>query len=160
MAPTPLLLAAMIALGSAETPAGVRVHVYTSTSASGQHTEEENGRLAAVADLRDALRKKKGLTLVDDRAQAQVRVEVTSREEREPPSGGFGGKMITGLGDYIIRVNVAAGDEQADLKGIGQGTWGRAAKDAAERILKWIARHEPRTPAHAAVSRSRLRAWG
>ncbi len=141
---TAWLLTATVVLFAADTPAGVRVHVYTSTAASGQHTEEEKGRLAAVDDLRDALRKKKGITIVDDRLQAQVQIEVTSREEREPPSGGFGGKMITGLGDYIIRVHIEAGEDQAELKGIGQGTWGRAAKDAAERILKWIARHEPK----------------
>ena len=137
------LLVATVGLALADTPAGVRVHVFTATSASGQHTDEEKGRLAAVGDLRDALRKKKGLTIVDDAALAQIRVEVTSREEREPPAGGFGGKAITSLGDYIIRVNVTAGDQQTELKGIGHGTWGRAAKDAAERILKWIARHEP-----------------
>lgn len=138
------LLMATLGLAFADTPVAVRVHVFTATSASGQHTDEEKGRLAAVEDLRNALRKKKGLTLVDDDAQAQFRVEVTSREAREPPSGGFGGKAITSLGDYIIRVKVSAGEDQTEMKGIGQGTWGRATKDAAERILKWIARHEPR----------------
>jgi 3-oxoacyl-ACP reductase-like protein len=137
------LLVATLGLTLADTPAAVRVHVFTATSASGEHTDEEKGRIAAVADIRDALRKKKGLTLVDDAAQAQVRVEVTSREALEPPSGGFGGKQITSLGDFIIRVTVSAGENQAELKGTGQGSWGRAAKDAAERILKWIARHEP-----------------
>jgi hypothetical protein len=141
---TAVLLTAFVTLAGADTLTGVRVYVYTSTSASGQPTEEEQGRLAAVEDLRDALRKKKGLTLVTDRSQAQIQVEVTGREQREPPSGGFGGKTITNLGDFIIRARVAAGDEQTELKGIGHGTWGRAAKDAADRILKWIARHEPK----------------
>lgn len=116
-----------------------RVFVYTSTSASGQHTAEEKGRLAAVDDLRDALRKKT-IPLVEDRSQADVLVEVTGREQREAPLGGFGGKQITPFGDTIIRVHVVSGDEQSDLKGIGQGTWGRAAKDAADRIVKWMAR--------------------
>lgn len=125
----------------------VRVYVYTSTSASGQHTEEVTGRLAAVQDMRNALRKKSGIALVEERSQADVVVEVVGREQRESPSGGFGGKMITSLGDTIIRVHVTSGEEQADLKGIGRGTWGRAAQDAADRVMKWIARREPRKTA-------------
>ena len=46
--------------------------------------------------------------------------------------------------DTIIRLHVKSGDEEADLKGMGQGTWGRAAKDGADRFLKWIARREPK----------------
>jgi hypothetical protein len=57
--------------------------------------------------------------------------------------GGFGGKMITPLGDTIIRMHISSGDRESELKGMGQGTWGRAAKDAADRVLKWIARAEP-----------------
>jgi hypothetical protein len=147
-----LLLAALVAFAGPDTSDAIRVHVYTSTSASGQHTEEEKGRLAAVEDMRDALRKKKGLTIVDDRARAQVLVEVTGREQREAPQGGFGGKLITPLGDTIIRVHLVSGENQAELKGIGQGTWGRAAKDAADRILKWIARHEPKKATTAAAT--------
>jgi hypothetical protein len=136
---TTLLLTAMLALMGDGKPARTRLYVFTATSASGQHTEEEKGRLAAVEDLREALRKK-GITLLDDKSQADVQVEVVGREQREAPQGGFGGKQLTALGDTIIRVHAVAGDEQADLKGIGQGTWGRAAKDAADRIVKWIAR--------------------
>jgi hypothetical protein len=139
-----LLVFGMMPAAASEKAARTRVYVYTSPSASVQLTDEEKGRMAAVDDMRDALRKKKQVALVDDRSQAEVLVDVTGREQREAPSGGFGGKMITALGDTIIRVHVVSGDEQADLKGIGQGTWGRAAKDAAERIVKWMARREPR----------------
>lgn len=124
----------------------VRVYVYTTPSASGQHTDEEKGRLEAVDELRSALKKKKGLAIVEDRSQADVLVEVVEREQREAPLGGFGGKTITPMGDTIIRVHVVSGADQADLKGIGQGTWGRAAKDAADRITKWIARKETKVP--------------
>jgi hypothetical protein len=142
---TTMLLLTLAATSPAMAPEkgpDVRVYVYTSQSASGQHTDEEKERLKAVDDMRDALRKKKGLAIVDDRSQADVLVEVVGREQREPPLGGFGGKTITPMGDTIIRVHTVWGEEQADLKGIGQGTWGRAAKDAADRILKWIARLE------------------
>jgi hypothetical protein len=142
-----LLLAAVLALSGADVRARTRVYVFTATGASGQHTDEEKGRLAAVEDMREALRKKKVVTVVDDRSQADVLVEVTGREQREAPPGGFGGKMITPLSDSIIRVHVVSGGEDADLKGIGQGTWGRAAKDATERIVKWIARLPHSRPA-------------
>jgi hypothetical protein len=137
-----LVVAALYPAMWADQRENVRVYVYTSPSASGQHTDEEKGRLEAVDELRGALKKKKGLAIVDDRSQADVLVEVLEREQREAPLGGFGGKKITPMGDTIIRVHVTSGKQQTDLKGIGQGTWGRAAKDAADRILKWIARLE------------------
>jgi hypothetical protein len=122
----------------------VRAFVFTATGASGEHTPEEQGRLDAVHDVRDALAKKKGITLVNDRADANLMIEVLGREQREEPGGGpFGGKTVTRMGDTIIRLHLKSGDEESDLKGIGQGTWGRAAKDAADRIVKWIARREP-----------------
>jgi dihydroorotate dehydrogenase len=121
----------------------VRAFVFTETGASGEHSAEEQGRLDAVRDVRDALEKKKGITLVNSRADANLLIEVVSREQREEPTGGFGGKTITRMGDTIIRLHLRSGDEESDLKGMGQGTWGRAAKDAADRIVKWIARREP-----------------
>ncbi len=128
----------------------VRAFVYMATGASGQHTPEEQGRLDAVRDMRDALEKKKGITLVDSRQEANLLIEVVSREERvESGAGPFGGKAITRMGDTIIRLHVKSADEESDLKGIGQGTWGRAAKDAADRIVKWIARREPKRSAQS-----------
>src|SRR5437762_7316314 len=125
----------------------VRVYVFTATSATGQHTDEEKGRLDAVREMRDALGKKKGLTIVNDRSEATVLVEVVGREDREGPMGGFGGKAVIRMGDTMIRLHVTEGHADVDLKGIGQGTWGRAAKDAADRIVKWIARAETNDPA-------------
>lgn len=123
----------------------VRAFVYTATGASGQHTPEEQGRLDAVRDVREALGKKKGITLVTSRQDANLLIEVVSREERVEPGGGpFGGKAVTRMGDTIIRLRVKSGDAESDLKGLGRGTWGRAAKDAADRVVKWIARREPK----------------
>jgi hypothetical protein len=122
----------------------VRAFVFTATGASGEHTEEEQGRLDAVRDVREALEKKKGITLVNSRGDANLLIEVVGREERvESGAGPFGGKSVTRMGDTIIRLHLKSGDEESDLKGLGQGTWGRAAKDAADRIVKWIARREP-----------------
>jgi len=121
----------------------VRAYVFTDTSSSGQHGADEQGRVEAVRELRDALSKKKGISLVDSKAEATLLVEVTGREQKDDVTGPFGGKTITPLGDTIIRFHLSSNGQESDLKGMGQGTWGRAAKDAADRILKWIARREP-----------------
>ena len=125
-------------------PTSVRVYVFTEVAAAASRTAEETERSEAVADMREALKRKKGITLVDDREQANVQMEVMGRERREEPAGSFGGKSVTRMGDTIIRLRVKSGSEEAELKGMGLGTWGRAANDAAERFLKWIARREPK----------------
>jgi hypothetical protein len=145
------MVLAMLAAAGLQDPdktTTVRAFVFTATGASGEHTEEEQGRLDAVRDVREALEKKKGITLVNARADANLLVEVVGREERVESGGGpFGGKSVTRMGDTIIRLHLKSGDDESDIKGLGQGTWGRAAKDAADRIVKWIARREPpRTP--------------
>jgi len=144
------MLLAMFAaadLQGADKVTTVRAFIYTATGASGQHTPEEQGRLDAVRDMRDALEKKKGITLVDSRSDANLLIEVLGREQREEPGGGpFGGKAVTRMGDTIIRLHLKSGEDESDLKGLGHGTWGRAAKDAADRVVKWIARREPPRP--------------
>jgi hypothetical protein len=120
----------------------VRAFVFTETSPSGQPDDDERGRLDAVKEMREALAKKKGISVVDNRADATLLVEVVGRELRDEGGGGFGGAQITATGDTIIRLHLTSGKDEVDLKGMGQGTWGRAAKDAADRILKWVARRE------------------
>jgi hypothetical protein len=119
----------------------VTVYVFAA-EVPGAPQEENAAREEAVRDVRDALRKKAGLEIVDARAGADVLVEVVGREEREGAEGGFGGAAITKMGQTIIRLHVTSGSEEVELKGTGQGTWNRAAKDAADRVLKWIARLE------------------
>jgi hypothetical protein len=122
-----------------EKPAAtVRVYVFS---------DEDKDRVEAAREVRDALAKKKGVQMVNSRDEADVLVEVTEREQREGASGGFGGKQVTNMGETIIRVRVShPGGEASELKGVGQGTWGRAAKDAADRVEKWIHRGDPEKP--------------
>lgn len=115
-----------------------RVFVFTAQAPSGAVSEDEQGRLDSVRDLQDALaRRKSDFTLVSTADQAQVVVEVTNREERDTPQGGFGGASMTRFRETIVRLRVKSGDRQSDLKGIGQPSWKAAAKDAAERLEKW-----------------------
>jgi hypothetical protein len=125
----------------------VRVYVYTAEAGGGQPTDDEKGRTVAVQELRDALSKKKELQVVTTRTDADVIVEVLSREVQDAGEGGFGGAKLTPLANTIIRVRAshASGGEGSELKGIGMG--GHAAKDAADRILKWVQRDQP-TPPH------------
>jgi hypothetical protein len=143
-----MLVATVLLLATLQSPdrspTTVRVFVFTHTDSGDNRAEDEADRLEAVTDMRDALKRKKGITVVDDRAQANVEMEVTGRERRDEPSGSFGGKSITRMGDTIIRLRVRSGDEETELKGMGMGTWSRAANDGAERFLKWIARREPK----------------
>jgi len=123
-------------------PPGVTVFVTSHVSGANPPTDEDRGLDEAVRELREAL-KKKGLRTVDRVEDATVRVEVTNREQGEEPSGGFGGVKVTKFGDIIIRFHATLGETEGDLKGVGQGSLGRAAKDGADKLVKWIARHTP-----------------
>lgn len=123
---------------SKDTPVA-RMYVFTASSPGGD-TEEDKGRQEAVRDLRDALHGRHHITVVDTREAADVVVEVLDREERDLGEGGFGGKSFTKFRETIIRVRVTSGERVSDLKGVGKATWKSAAKDAAERLQKWVER--------------------
>lgn len=120
----------------------VRVYVFATEVRGGSPPDDAlQGRLAAVRELREALRRKAGLSVVDDRPQADVTVEVTDREQQSAGEGGFGGVKLTRFVNTIIRVRVSFGEHQSELKGMGPGTGSRAAKDAADGLSKWIERN-------------------
>lgn len=123
---------------SFESPAP-RVFVFTAEAKSTPPTEEEQGRLDSVRDVREALSKKAGLSIVTNADDATVLVEVISREKREA-SGGFGGASITPLGDTLLRLHLKYGEHETDIKGVSPGTWGKAAKDASDKAFRWIVR--------------------
>ena len=121
--------------------AAPRVFVYTAEAREAKPTEEEQGRLDSVRDVREALGRKAGLVMVQSASEAQVFVEVVGRETRDVPVGGFGGKVLTRPVETIVRLRLKYGEHETDIKGVGQsGT--RAAKDAAERVIRWIARYD------------------
>ena len=129
-------------------PAAARVYVYTAQAPGGPVSEEEQGRLEALRDVQDALgRRKKDFTLVPTAEEAELIVEVVNREEREAPQGGFGGKSVSKFRDTIVRLHVKAGDDLSDMKGIGRGSWSSAAKDAVERLAKWVKNRRERKTA-------------
>jgi hypothetical protein len=120
--------------------AAPRVFVYTAEPKEATPTEEEQGRLDSVRDVREALGRKAGLVMVSSASGATVLVEVVGREKRDAAIGGFGGTTVTPQGETIVRLHLKYGEQETDIKGVAPGYWARAAKDAADRALKWIAR--------------------
>lgn len=123
----------------AKTPIA-RVYLFTASTDSDATPANLKDCDNAVSELRDALAKKKGITLVEDRADSDMQLEVVSCETRDMGGGGFGGKAITPFDEKIIHIHAVSPADQADFKGTAPGYWGRAAKDAADRLAKWIAR--------------------
>jgi hypothetical protein len=141
-----LFLMLCVMLGATTVAAGPgprsapRVFVHTVETKDAVKTEEEQGRLDSVRDMREALSHNSKIVLVSDASGAQVLVEVTGREKREAPVGGFGGTVVTPLVETIVRLHVKFGDHETEIKGVGKAYWARAAKDAADRLVKWILR--------------------
>jgi hypothetical protein len=135
---------------SEKRPAAVRVFVFTAPDAAGHADDPDRADTSVQAledsarDLREALKHKREFVVVDAAEQAQLRVEIVNREERDAGSGGFGGQHITPLRGTIVRLRVDNGDVNGELKGTGQSSWKDAAKDAADRLTKWIKSHPPR----------------
>src|SRR5687768_2521802 len=121
-------------------PYSPRVFVFTAEPKVAPPTDEEQGRFDSVRDVREAFEKKAGIVLVPTAAEAQVLVEVTGREEREAPVGGFGGTVLTKPIEAILRLHIKIGEQETDVKGSARGYWSRAAKDAVDRAVSWIAR--------------------
>jgi len=139
-----LVLCTALVGGQAKTHGkeSIRVYVFATEVRGGSPPDDAlQGRLAAVRELREALRRKAGLSVVDDRAQADVTVEVTDREQQNAGEGGFGGVKLTRFVNTIIRMRVTFGEHQSELKGMGPGAGSRAAKDAADSLFKWIERN-------------------
>ena len=122
-------------------PAAPRVFVFTTEAKEATPTEEDRGRLDSVRDVREALGRKAGLVIVQSASEAQVLVEVVSREQRDVPVGGFGGRVLTPPIETIIRLHLKYGEHETDIKGVGR-SWTRSARDAADRAMRWIARYD------------------
>ncbi len=136
------LLVTLLALLGAGPAPHYRVYVFSAESA-GQPSDEDKARAEGVREVRETLSRKKQFQIVDRREDADVIVEVLQREEQDAGEGGFGGAKLSKLTNTIIRLRVthASGGEGSELKGMGLGS--RAAKDAADRIEKWVDRDQP-----------------
>lgn len=137
-----LLFTAITASGApaGPKPPAHRVYVVAAESPGSASSDDLKDCDDAVQDLRDALGKKKGVTIVDDSASADIKLEIVKCETRDLGGGGFGGKTITPFDQKMIHIHAVSSADQADFRGEAPGYWNRAAKDAADRIEKWIQR--------------------
>ncbi len=138
-----LALVCPLSLLAARAPdqAPPRMHIFTTPQRGEVPTDEERGRMDSVRDLRDAVAgHPKKVVLVSSPVGADVLVDVVSREKRDTSAGGYGGTTITPLGETTVRIHVVFGTHETDIRGVGQGYWARAAKDASSRLLNWVAR--------------------
>src|SRR5262245_9464967 len=121
-----IALCAVLSGGQANGKESVRIYVFATETADPSTTSDppRESRDAAVRDMRDAIRHMAGLSVVDNRARADVVVEVTGLDQQEG-DGGFGGIKLTPLVTTTIRAHVTSGEHQTDLKGTGPGTGSR-----------------------------------
>jgi len=131
----------------AENGSPARVYVHAALG-GGMTEEEERGLVDSARDVTDALgRRKSDFLVVSAAEEAEVIVEVASREERDVSPGGFGGATVTRFRETIVRLKVTCGEKQSELKGIGRPSWKSAAKDVVERLAKWVRSHRTRETA-------------
>lgn len=121
-------------------PTPHHVYVFTADTPAGASSDDLKECGDAVKDLSAALAKKKGVTIVDDSASADIKLEIVKCETRDMGNGGFGGASVTPFDQKMLHIHAASSADQADFRGEAPGYWNRAAKDAADRIAKWIAR--------------------
>lgn len=129
----------------------VTLYVFTKTNHTGFVDAASQRLQDSVKDVREALAKKKGITLVDDATAATVALEIvgsatetaTGRPIKEQKGGLFGQT----LGDDQtvhgkLTVGAYATDLIGDAKGRtsfgGFGGWKNAAKDLADRVADWV----------------------
>lgn len=140
-----LVLGLMSGVHAGPKPAPHHVYVFTADTPDGASSDDLKKCDDAVKDLRDALAKKKGVAVVDDRDAADIRLEVVKCETHDMGGGGFGGATVTPFDVKLIHIHAVSSADQTDFRGEAPGYWNRAAKDAADRIAKWIARQPAAT---------------
>ena len=155
------------ALAQTKNDSLVRVYVFA-VSAPGGEAAVAAGRADSVKDLQAALRKSSSLSVVDDRAQADVAVEVVGRDDEETgetvsvttssPVSGAQHVDTTKPKDSVVRVKVTAGSDTLNMQGSGGGAlttrWRTAANNAAKAIERWIKTNHAKLLAARAKSQS------
>jgi hypothetical protein len=132
----PLLVVA-IAMGQA-TPHSIRLFIFADVAdPSGFIKVESKGVLDSVNDLKPLLVGRKGrvnLGQVTSKAEADVLVQVTGREQDEKDRDNRVVHVRVTVGDYVFTIDGKDDD----------GSWRDAAKDAAKQLTKWLELNQSR----------------
>jgi len=111
-------------------PTPTRVYVFTAKPEFIDAAYKD--RVASLADVREALSKRKEVVLVDDQAAADVSLEIVSRREDRDYNRG------TRL--QVVSAALRRGTYQVDVTGEYRGSlsnWRDAAKDVARLVGEW-----------------------
>lgn len=129
-----------VVLAASEKPVTVRLFLFTAATEGGLMDDAAKARAKATEELRKALKGKARVALVEDRVQAQVVVEVLSRQKEATGDYNptwYGGAK--GQKNMTVRVRLSAGDYSTEIVGdTSAGRHQRAAGEAASRIDQWL----------------------
>jgi hypothetical protein len=107
----------ILALGL-QTPAPVRVRIWTAVEPSALVDQAQKDRQRTVADLTKGL-KSKDVEIVSTKEEATLAIEVLERQSREPrdPAVRRAGKFA--LDDLFVTVRLRVADYATDITGLG-----------------------------------------
>jgi len=113
----------------------------TSAGAQSGFTDPNKQNVDTVKDLRDDLRGKKGIRVVDARDEAGIVLTVLSRDKAGLTAGMFGGAAR----DVNLHVKFAFKEFETEMTASAQGgtlgsggAWGRAAGKIAKQVEEWV----------------------
>jgi hypothetical protein len=113
----------------------------------------------SAPDLTEALRTKRGLRLVNDRAKADVWIRVDKRFPRNTGGsvavGAVNNPTVTAtaipLQEAVVLATLRAGDDTTELAGATGWTWKAAAGQLADQVQNWVKENKARLAAVAPV---------
>lgn len=113
----------------------------TSAGALGGFTDPSKENQDTVKDLRNSLRGRKSIVLVEKREEAMIVLVVMGREKAQVTAGLLGGSAR----DVMLRVKFIIADVETEMTASAQGgtlssggAWGRAAGKIAGQVEDWI----------------------
>jgi hypothetical protein len=133
------MLIVLCALLLAQAPDPIRVHLFTAATVNGFVDEDAKQRADSLHDVRDRVRKIKGIVLVDAPEQAELTLQVLSRGQVATGTyvnWGFG--ITTTATRRVVYVHLRAGAYETMLANRSKGDWKWAAGDVAKQFKKWL----------------------
>lgn len=112
----------------------------TSVGAANGFTDPNKDNQDTMKDLRDSIKGKKSLTLVDRREDAAIVLTVMNREKAQTTASVFGAAR-----DCIVRIKFIFKDFETEMSASAQGgtvssggAWGKAAGKVAKQVEEWV----------------------
>jgi hypothetical protein len=118
----------------------------TSAGAANGFTDPNKENQDTMKDLRDHLKGRKSLSVVDAREGADIVLVVLNREKAQMTASPLGGLLGTGPSrDCTVRIKFLYKDLETEMSGsasggtmMSGGAWGKAAGKVAKQVEQWI----------------------